>query len=82
MCRPAAESVDGSLDAQDPRIRHAAKPRLWACRPAVSESIGLTDRHAVGTPIEDARNAEMAHLNKTIHVEPPNKAKQHGVPVV
>jgi len=42
----------------------------------------LADRHAVCAPIEDALNAEMAHLNISIHFKAPETAKQHGIPVV
>jgi hypothetical protein len=40
----------------------------------------LADRDAVFGPIADALDAEMAHLNITIHVEPREKAKQHAIP--
>jgi len=47
----------------------------------MSGSLRLADRHAVCAP-EDALNAEMAHLNIPIHIESPERAKQHGVSLV
>jgi divalent metal cation (Fe/Co/Zn/Cd) transporter len=38
--------------------------------------------HEICDRIEDALTAEMDHLVVTIHVEPEEKAKQHGVPVL
>jgi len=63
-------------------MRHVGKSGFRARHPAVSGSISLESRHTVRAPIEDAPNAEMAHLHITIHVEPPDKAKPHGVPEV
>jgi divalent metal cation (Fe/Co/Zn/Cd) transporter len=38
--------------------------------------------HDICDRIEDALRVEMAHLMVTIHVEPEEKAQQHGVPIL
>ncbi len=38
--------------------------------------------HAICDRIEDTLKREMSHLMITIHVEPEEKAKQGGVPVL
>ena len=48
----------------------------------VPGSMTVAESHAICDHIEEALQAEMQHLMITIHVEPEEKAKQHGVPVL
>ena len=45
-------------------------------------SMTVAQSHAICDHIEETLQGEMAHLMITIHVEPEEKAKQHGVPVL
>jgi cation diffusion facilitator family transporter len=78
----AAESAAGAIEAHDLRMRHAGKLRFRAFHRAVPGSMTVADSHPICDRIEHALKAEIGHPNITIHVEPPEKAKQHGGPVV
>lgn len=42
----------------------------------------VAELHAICDHVEETLRAEMPHLTITIHVEPEEKAKQHGVRVL
>jgi cation diffusion facilitator family transporter len=77
-----AESAAGAIEAHDLRMRHAGKLTFLEFHLVVPGSMTVADSHAICDRIEDVLKAEMGEVNITIHVEPPEKAKQHGVPVV
>jgi cation diffusion facilitator family transporter len=77
-----AGNADGALEAHDLRTRHAGRLTFLEFHLVVPGSMTVADAHAICDRIEDALKAEMAHLMITIHVEPEEKAKQHGVPVL
>jgi divalent metal cation (Fe/Co/Zn/Cd) transporter len=77
-----AESAAGALEAHDMRMRHAGKVTFLEFHLVVPGSMTVAESHAICDRIEETLKAEMAQLVITIHVEPEEKAKQHGVPVL
>lgn len=77
-----AESAAGALEAHDLRTRHAGRLTFLEFHLVVPGSMTVAAAHEICDRIEDTLKAEMAHLVITIHVEPEEKAKQHGVPVL
>ncbi|MBN8875855.1 MAG: cation transporter [Rhodospirillales bacterium] len=77
-----AESAEGALEAHDLRMRHAGRLTFLEFHLVVPGAMTVADAHRICDRIEDALRSEMAHLMITIHVEPEEKAKQHGVPVL
>jgi cation diffusion facilitator family transporter len=77
-----ADSAAGALEAHDLRMRHAGKVTFLEFHLVVPGSMTVAESHAICDHIEEALRAEMQQLVITIHVEPEEKAKQHGVPVL
>ena len=77
-----AENATGALEAHDLRTRHAGRLAFLEFHLVVPANMTVAESHAICDRIEDALRAEMPHMAVTIHVEPPDKAKQHGVPVL
>ena len=77
-----ADSAAGAIEAHDLRMRHAGKLTFLEFHLVVPGSMTVAESHAICDHIEETLRAEMPHLVITIHVEPEEKAKQHGVPVL
>jgi cation diffusion facilitator family transporter len=77
-----AKSAAGAIEAHDLRIRHAGRLTFLDFHLVVPGLMTVAESHAICDHIEEALRAEMHHLMITIHVEPEEKAKQHGVPVL
>jgi cation diffusion facilitator family transporter len=77
-----AASAAGAIEAHDLRMRYAGKLTFLEFHLVVPGSMTVAESHSICDRIEAALKAEMAGLNITIHVEPEEKAKQHGVPVL
>jgi cation diffusion facilitator family transporter len=77
-----AESAAGAIEAHDLRMRHAGKLTFLEFHLVVPGAMTVADSHAICDHIEETLRADMPHLVITIHVEPEEKAKQHGVPVL
>jgi len=77
-----AESAAGAIEAHDLRMRHAGKLTFVEFHLVVPGVMTVAESHAICDRIEEALRAEMPHLVITIHVEPEEKAKHHGVLVV
>ena len=77
-----AESAAGALEAHDLRMRHAGKLTFLEFHLVVPGSMTVAESHAICDHIEETLRTELQHLMITIHVEPEEKAKQHGVPVL
>jgi cation diffusion facilitator family transporter len=77
-----AESAAGAIEAHDLRMRHAGKLTFVEFHLVVPGSMTVAESHAICDHVEETLRAEMQHLVITIHVEPEEKAKQHGVPVL
>ncbi len=77
-----AESAAGAIEAHDLRSRHAGKLTFLEFDLVVPGNMTVAQSHEICDRIEDSLRREMPHLVITIHVEPEEKAKQHGVPVL
>jgi divalent metal cation (Fe/Co/Zn/Cd) transporter len=77
-----AESATGALEAHDLRTRHAGRLTFLEFHLVVPGNMTVAQAHAICDRVESALKAEMGHLMITIHVEPEEKAKQCGVPVL
>ncbi len=77
-----AESAVGALEAHDLRTRHAGRLTFLEFHLVVPGSMTVAESHAICDRIEETLQREMEQLVVTIHVEPPEKAKHHGVPVL
>jgi cation diffusion facilitator family transporter len=77
-----ADSATGALEAHDLRTRQAGRLTFLDFHLVVPADMTVAESHAICDRIEEALRAEMPHMAVTIHVEPPEKAKQHGVPVL
>ena len=71
-----------AIEAHDLRVRHAGKLTFMEFHLVVPGSMTVAESHAICDHIEETLRAEMHHLVITIHVEPEEKAKQRGVPVL
>jgi divalent metal cation (Fe/Co/Zn/Cd) transporter len=76
------ESAAGAIEAHDLRIRHAGRLTFLDFHLVVPGSMTVAQSHAICDHIEESLRSAMPHLMITIHVEPEEKAKQHGVPVL
>jgi cation diffusion facilitator family transporter len=77
-----ADSAAGAIEAHDLRMRHAGKQTFVEFHLVVPGSMTVAESHAICDHIEETLRQEMPHLTITIHVEPEEKAKQHGVLVL
>jgi cation diffusion facilitator family transporter len=77
-----ASSAAGALEAHDLRMRIAGRVTYLEFHLVVPGSMTVAESHAICDRIEEALKSEMDDLVITIHVEPEEKAKQHGVPVL
>ena len=77
-----AESAAGAIEAHDLRTRSAGRLTFLQFDLVVPGTMTVAASHEICDRIEDKLHAEMEHLVVTIHVEPEEKAKQHGVLVI
>lgn len=77
-----AETATGAIEAHDLRTRHAGRITFLDFHLVVPGEMTVSESHRICDRIEDALRAEMDHLVVTIHVEPEDKAKRQGVPVL
>ena len=77
-----AESAAGAIEAHDLRMRYAGRLTFLDFHLVVPGTMTVAQSHAICDRIEDTLRQEMQNLVITIHVEPEEKAKQHGVPVL
>lgn len=77
-----AESAAGAIEAHDLRMRYAGRLTFLDFHLVVPGTMTVAESHAICDRIEDTLRQEMQNLVITIHVEPEEKAKQHGVPVL
>jgi cation diffusion facilitator family transporter len=75
-------SAEGAIEAHDLRMRQAGRTTFLEFHLVVPGQMTVAESHAICDRIEAALKREMEHLFITIHVEPEEKAKQHGVPVL
>ncbi len=77
-----ATHAEGALEAHDLRTRHAGRLTFLEFHLVVPGEMSVSAAHSICDRVEEALKEEMAGLAVTIHVEPPHKAKQHGIPVL
>jgi cation diffusion facilitator family transporter len=77
-----ASSAAGAIEAHDLRTRHAGRLTFLEFHLVVQGSMTVAAAHQICDRIEEALRADMPHLMITIHVEPEEKAKRGGVPVL
>jgi len=77
-----ANSAAGAIETHDLRTRHAGRLTFLEFHLVVPGAMTVAAAHAICDRIENTLKTEMGHLMITIHVEPEEKAKQAGVPVL
>jgi len=77
-----AENAQGAIEAHDLRTRQAGRIMFLEFHLVVPGAMTVAESHDICDRIEEALRVEMAHLMVTIHVEPEEKAKQRGVPIL
>ncbi|MBZ9712961.1 cation diffusion facilitator family transporter [Deinococcus multiflagellatus] len=77
-----SEHGEGALEMHDLRTRHAGRVTFIEFHMVVPGDMTVSGAHAICDRLEDALRAEMPGANVTIHVEPQEQAKHHGVLVL
>ena len=77
-----SEQAEGAIEAHDLRTRHAGRLTFLEFHLVVPGDMTVAAAHDICDRIEQALQSEMEGLQVSIHVEPPHKAKHHGVLVV
>lgn len=77
-----ASNATGSIEAHAVRTRQAGKATFVDFHLVVSGAMPVGESHAICDRIEDAIKAEFPGTFVNIHVEPENKAKHLGIPIV
>lgn len=77
-----SEHAEGALEMHDLRTRHAGRLTFIEFHLVVPGDMTVTQAHAICDRLEEALQAEMSGAHVTIHVEPQEKAKHHGVLVL
>lgn len=75
-------NADGAMEAHDLRTRAAGRATFIDFHLVVPGDMHVTRAHEICDQIERALKAEVADALITIHVEPEEKAKHHGVLVL
>lgn len=77
-----SRSGQGALEAHDLRTRQAGRATFIDFHLVVPGTMTVSEAHAICDEIEKALRAEVKDAAITIHVEPEDKAKHHGVLVL
>ena len=77
-----SQSAAGALEAHDLRTRHAGRVTFIDFHLVVPGAMPVSEAHAICDEVEKALREEVADAMITIHVEPEEKAKHHGVLVL
>lgn len=72
----------GAIEAHDVRTRHAGRVTFVDFHLVVPGAMPVSEAHAICDQIEVALRSEVSDAMITIHVEPEEKAKHHGVVVL
>ncbi len=72
----------GALEMHDLRTRHSGKVTFVEFHLVVPGEMPVSEAHTICDRLEDAIRAELEGARVTIHVEPQEKAKHHGVLVL
>lgn len=77
-----SEHAEGALEIHDVRTRHAGRVTFVEFHLVVPGQMTVEEAHHICDRLEDAIRAELEGASVTIHVEPQEKAKHHGVLVL
>lgn len=77
-----SRSARGAIEAHDLRTRQAGRVTFIDFHLVVPGAMPVAEAHAICDEIEKALRAEVIEATITIHVEPEDKAKHHGVLVL
>ncbi|WP_102127366.1 cation diffusion facilitator family transporter [Deinococcus planocerae] len=77
-----SEHAEGALEIHDVRTRHAGRVTFVEFHLVVPGQMTVQEAHHICDRLEEAIQAELAGASVTIHVEPQEKAKHHGVLVI
>jgi divalent metal cation (Fe/Co/Zn/Cd) transporter len=77
-----SKEAQGALEAHDLRTRHAGRTTFIEFHLVVPGAMTVAESHAICDRVEAALKEDLPHAVITIHVEPEEKAKLEGVPVV
>ena len=77
-----SEHGEGALEVHDLRTRHAGRMTFIEFHLVVPGEMSVEEAHRICDRLEEALQAEMPDVSVTIHVEPQEKAKHHGVLVL
>lgn len=75
-------NAGGALEIHDLRARQAGQLTFVEFHLVVPGDMSVSEAHLICDQLEDAIRSEQPGAQVTIHVEPPEKAKHHGVPVL
>lgn len=74
--------ASGALEMHDLRTRHSGKVTFVEFHLVVPGQMTVTEAHIICDRLEEAVQNELEGAHVTIHVEPEEKAKHHGVLVI
>lgn len=77
-----AANADGAIEAHDVRTRQAGKMTFIDFHLVVPGTMPVQEAHSICDRIEQQLRARIEPVQITIHVEPEDKAKHHGIVVV
>ena len=77
-----AKEGEGALEAHDLRTRNAGRVTFIEFHLVVPGAMTVAESHDICDRIEAALKLDVEGAHITIHVEPENKAKQPGIPVI
>jgi divalent metal cation (Fe/Co/Zn/Cd) transporter len=77
-----SKEAQGAIEAHDLRTRHAGRTTFIEFHLVVPGTMTVAESHAICDRVEAALKEDVPHAVITIHVEPEEKAKLEGVPVV
>ncbi|GAA4021910.1 cation diffusion facilitator family transporter [Deinococcus rubellus] len=80
--RAISTEAEGALEAHDLRTRHAGAVTFVEFHLVVPGDMTVEEAHAICDRLENALQLEVEGASVTIHVEPQEKAKHHGVLVL
>ena len=77
-----SEHAEGALEMHDLRTRTSGAVTFIDFHLVVPGEMSVSEAHTICDRLEDALRAELEDVQVTIHVEPQDKAKHHGVLVL
>ena len=77
-----SKEAQGAIEAHDLRTRHAGRTTFIEFHLVVPGTMTVAESHAICDRVEAALKEDLQQAVITIHVEPEEKAKLEGVPVV